>query len=134
MRERSGGWRFGPALRLHAALAVSVPGTLSAGWLELGRARAGNQLAWAYAVQWPLIGVFCGYLWWRLLRELDVRPVGPGRAGAEPPREAPDAVGAEADPAVADPAIADPGLVAWQRYLAELHATDPPGGPTGRGR
>ena len=83
-----------------------------AGWFELTRARAGREVAWVYAVEWPLFAIVGTYIWWRMLHESPAVPRRPA---------IPD------DPRAIDQL--DPGLVAWQEYLAELHAADPPGGP-----
>ncbi len=99
-------------VRLYLPLLVGVPGCLAAGWFELGRALAGRTVAWVYAVEWPLFAVMGVYIWWRMRDAADPstqRPRSPARAPA-----------AQA---------ADPALAAWQAYLAELHAADPPGGP-----
>lgn len=102
-----GRWSY--ALRLHLPFLVAASGCLFAGWFELTRALAGRQVAWVYAFEWPLFAILGTYIWWRLWHE-------------SPPRlvisEEPNAIDR-----------ADPGLVAWQQYLAELQAADPPGGP-----
>ena len=105
-------WLSRKALRLHAALLIVVPGCLAAGWFELTRALAGNELSWVYVFEWPLFAAFAGWMWWRLLREEEVsrpRPAGTADVAANEP--------------------ADPQLEAWREYLARLHAQSPPGGP-----
>jgi hypothetical protein len=97
-------------LRLHLPFVVGVAGCLYAGWFELTRARAGREVAWVYAVEWPMFAILGTYIWWRLLHE------GPARLPVVPD-----------DPHAID--RLDPGLVAWQEYLAALEASDPPGGP-----
>jgi hypothetical protein len=100
-------------LRLHIPFVIAVAGCLSAGWFELTRARAGREVAWVYAIEWPLFAILGTCIWWRLLHETPARrPVIPD------------------DPPAVDEL--DPGLVAWQEYLARLHAADPPGGPPPR--
>lgn len=109
-RTRPGRWST--VVGLHAPFLVAVTGCLFAGWFELTRARAGREVAWVYAVEWPLFAILGTYIWWRKLHESPALPT---------------------QPAVPDDARAidrlDPGLVAWQEYLARLHAADPPGGP-----
>jgi len=39
----------------------------SAFWFELGRAEGGNELSWAYVFEWPLLGMFGIYMWWKIL-------------------------------------------------------------------
>jgi len=104
--------RWSAVLRLHIPFAIAVAGCLSAGWFELTRARAGREVAWVYAVEWPLFAVLGTFIWWRMLHERPARPVVPD------------------DPRAIDQL--DPGLVAWQEYLDALHAADPPGGPPPR--
>lgn len=36
-------------------------------WYELGRAEGGNSLSWAYVFEWPLLGIFGIYMWWKFL-------------------------------------------------------------------
>jgi len=96
-------------MRLHIPFLLAVTGCLYAGWFELNRARAGREVAWVYAVEWPLFAILGTCIWWRLLHDRPRRPVVPD------------------DPRAID--RLDPGLVAWQEYLAHLQAADPPGGP-----
>jgi hypothetical protein len=94
---------------LLAGLALCAVGS----WVEWTRALDGRAVAWAYAFEWPLFAVLGAAVWWRLLR-----------SASSPPRVPPSSeVGARAIP------TDDPELVAWNEYLARLHATDPPGGP-----
>jgi len=123
-----------PALHLAlvAGLTVSAVGT----WVEWRRALGGNRLSWAYAVEWPLIGAWTVWLWWRLRDEPDgdepdggpaagrgPAPAGRRRLPGLPPGwgHRPAAAGAIPDD--------DPGLRAWQAYLRELRTAQPPGGP-----
>ena len=110
--------------RLHLTLAIALPFCLAAGVFELNRARSGHQVGWIYAVEWPLIGAYGVYLWWRLLQETraEARDLAAGNVPAD------DASTAGATgPSVED----DPELAAWQAYLTRLHEVDPPGGPPG---
>lgn len=109
------------------ALAVAVPVTGAAGWIEYTRARAGHSLAWAYVVEWPLIGLFCVHLWWRLLRELR-----PGGGSTELPAPVAGVETRTGDGADAVDDAHDPDLIAWRDYLQRLHAADPPGAPPPR--
>jgi hypothetical protein len=104
--------RRSSVIRLHLPFLIAVAGCLYAGWFELTRARAGREVAWVYAIEWPLFAILGTYVWWHLLRDTPPRPT------------------LRDDPSAED--RSDPGLVAWQEYLAELHAADPPGGPPGR--
>jgi hypothetical protein len=107
--DRAGQSRWSCVVRLHIPFLLAVTGCLYAGWFELTRARAGREVAWVYAVEWPLFAILGTYIWWRLLHDRPRRPVVPD------------------DPRAID--RLDPGLVAWQEYLADLQAADPPGGP-----
>ncbi len=123
------------AARLHLAGVLAVAGCLAAGAFELTRALGGNRLSWAYAVEWPLIAAYVVYMWRRLAQERRGdgavgRPPGAGPVGrpADPGYASADLPGHPQDGPDEDPSD-DPGLVAWQQYLARLHASDPPGGP-----
>ncbi len=72
----SGTWRT------HLTLAAGLALCAAAFWFELRRALGGNELSWAYVFEWPLLGVFGVYMWWRVLhpstRQRRVRvPVAP---------------------------------------------------------
>jgi hypothetical protein len=101
-----------PNARMLVPLLVGVPGCLAAGWFELTRALDGRTVAWIYAFEWPLYAVLGVFMWWRIWHR---QPAEPARV---PQQSAP-----------ADAAVEDLELVAWQQYLAQLHAADPPGGP-----
>lgn len=127
-------------VRLHLPVLLGVAGSLVAGWFEWTRALAGRQVAWVYAGEWPLFAVLGIVIWWRLWREeLDARRtrLSPDPAtGVERTAVGSAAAGSAAagttfrSPALGDGADAD--LLAWQDYLARLHAVDPPGGPAPR--
>jgi hypothetical protein len=55
------------ALRTHLTLGVGLAICAAAFWIELHRALGGNELSWAYVFEWPLLGVFAVYMWWRVL-------------------------------------------------------------------
>lgn len=65
--------REGSALRTHLTLAVGLALCAVAFWFELHRALGGNELSWAYVFEWPLLGGFAVYMWWRVLHP-DERP------------------------------------------------------------
>ena len=125
--RRDGYGRASPAqreFRLHLTLAIALPVCLAAGAFELTRAMSGHEIGWIYAVEWPLIGAYGVYLWWRLLKETraEVRDLAAGNVPADDASTAP-----ATDPAAEN----DPELAAWQAYLTRLHEVDPPGGPPG---
>lgn len=108
-------WWSGPARRLHAMLVLGLVLCTVGSYVEWTRALHGHTVAWAYAVEWPLLGVLGAGMWWRLLRTEvgQQRPRRPARRRATP----------------SDIPADDVDLLAWQHYLHELHANDPPGGP-----
>ncbi len=55
------------ALRLHVTLLVGLALCGFAFWFELRRAEGGNELSWAYVFEWPLLGAFAVYMWWKFL-------------------------------------------------------------------
>lgn len=122
----------GSNIRLHGGVLVGICVCLAAGWFELTRARGGREVAWVYVVEWPMFAVFGVYIWWRLWHEQ--------RSAAGPPdwSRAADEAGVThtvpSDREEADPTRDDPQLAAWQRYLRNLHAADPPGAPPNQGR
>jgi hypothetical protein len=119
-RNRRIDWWSAPSLRLHATLALGLAGCTVASVIEWGRALAGHSIAWVYAFEWPLFAVAGTWVWWRLLRGEEP---GMRRRGTRRRQRKEDAVTAHP---------ADPQLIAWQAYLARLHAADPPGGPPER--
>lgn len=55
------------AMKTHLTLAVGLAFCSFAFWFELSRAEAGNGLSWAYVFEWPLLGIFAVYMWWKIL-------------------------------------------------------------------
>lgn len=55
------------AARSHLTLLAGLAFCALAFWFELRRALAGNGLSWAYVFEWPLLGVFAVYMWWKIL-------------------------------------------------------------------
>jgi DNA-binding transcriptional regulator of glucitol operon len=99
---------------LHLTALVVVPGFLALGWWQLHRALSGNSLSWAYAFEWPFFAAYGVYLWWKLVHEQqeDSATV---EAAARP---------AEAQGALVEDEEEDEELAAYNRYLAELSASD----------
>ena len=96
-------------LRKYAPLLLGVPLCLAAGWFELTRALGGREVAWVYAFEWPAYAVAGAAMWWRIWHR--------------------DPVATNDSPVPLDD---DPELVAWQNYLSDLEAVDPPGTPPSR--
>jgi hypothetical protein len=112
-------------LRKYLPLCLGVPGCLAAGWFELTRAMGGREVAWVYTFEWPFYAVAGSYMWWKIWHR---KPLAhSGSAPAVTRRDAQASV--RPAPERLDD---DPELIAWQRYLANLEALDPPGGPPPR--
>lgn len=142
MRKR---WLSSRSLALHLAVLVVAPGCLLAFWWQLHRAMAGNTLSWAYTFEWPIFSVIAVIGWWQLIHDdpKTVRGRGLGATvsggpetervpGSEPAASDPPPGWARAQGSLGPrrrsrgPAEAeDPELVAYNRYLAELAASDP---------
>jgi len=89
-------------MRTHVTLVVGLGLCTLAFLFELGRAEQGNELSWAYVFEWPLLGLFAIYMWWKILH--------PGftiRRPREKPAVAPEYEGM---------------LHAWQGEVAKLDA------------
>ena len=54
-------------VKTHVTLAVGLFICAAAFWIEVRRALGGNELSWAYVFEWPLLGGFAVYMWWRIL-------------------------------------------------------------------
>ncbi|HQU26510.1 MAG TPA: hypothetical protein PLS29_05705 [Acidimicrobiales bacterium] len=101
--------RGAPALRLHVTLLTGLALCGAAFWIELHRAEGGNALSWAYVFEWPLLGIFAVYMWWKFLH--------PGRDAA---REAARARRRPPKPVV-EPQYQ--GMLAvWEEHQRELAA------------
>ena len=55
------------AMKTHATLVVGLALCTIAFLFELSRAERGNALSWAYVFEWPLLGLFAIYMWWKIL-------------------------------------------------------------------
>jgi len=59
--------RGSAALRAHLTLTLGLALCAVAFWFEIGRAESGNELSWAYVLEWPLLAIFAVYMWWKIL-------------------------------------------------------------------
>jgi hypothetical protein len=59
-------WR---CIGLHALVLVIVPGFLFLGHWQYDAAIHGNELSWAYTVEWPLFAIYAVYMWWQLIHD-----------------------------------------------------------------
>lgn len=91
----------GAAVRAHVTLGVGLAFCVVAFWFELDRALGGNSLSWAYVFEWPLLGAFAVYMWWKV-----VYPGSPGLTR----RRRPAAIAPEFEGM----------LAAWQEHQREL--------------
>jgi hypothetical protein len=98
--------------RIHLGLVLAEALCIPAFIFETYRAIDGNLLSWAYVVEWPVLGLYAIYMWARMLREERGEPSRRER------REAREGIEREKI------AVDDPDLVAWNQYLAKLHAHD----------
>jgi len=113
-------WFSRRAVLLHLTALIVVPGCLALGWWQLSRALSGNELSWAYAVEWPIFAGYGVYMWWKLVHEQPTEPPAAGPAG---PADRPEAEGPariDAD----EEEDEDEELAAYNRYLADLSAAD----------
>jgi len=92
-------------LRIHLGLIFGEILCISAFLFEISRALGGNELSWAYVVEWPLLAVYCVHMWRRLLQ--DERGI---------PRKSSAKNSLSQEP--------DPELDAWNEYLAKVHGQD----------
>ena len=121
--------------QLHVPLVLVLALCTAATIIEARRAEEGVLRAWAYMIEWPLIGAFAVWIWYRYRHE--------GRVTtnfAEKWKVRVEQITAEAD---AEEALrstsgaassdtleaADPELEAWQTYVKDLEQRQPPGGP-----
>jgi hypothetical protein len=111
------------AIRLHLTLVFGATGCLLAGWFELTRALGGREIAWVYTFEWPMFAVVGCWIWWRLLH--------PDSVAARPNASSTKSAMASS-PSAGSSGDIDHELLAWQNYLAQLHADDPPGAPPSR--
>lgn len=67
----------------HAFAVLAIAGMLWLGDWQLRRAESGNELSWAYTVEWPLFAGFGIYFWARSIRdELRQAAAPPGPAAS----------------------------------------------------
>ena len=94
------------AVRAHATLAVGLALCLAAFIFEIKRALGGNSLSWAYVFEWPLLGAFAVYMWWKVLHP-----------DTEEARSKHGHTSRSLDPEF------DGMLAAWQAHQADLHTS-----------
>jgi len=97
--------------RIHLGLVLAEFICIPAFGFELYRALSGNELSWAYVVEWPLLAGYAVYMWRKLLRD---------ERGEVAPKKRAVAAGDDAR------------LAAWNEYLAAVHGTNQPATPVSR--
>jgi hypothetical protein len=89
--------------KIHLGLVLAELVCLSAFVIEILRALGGNDLSWAYVFEWPFFGAYALYMWRKLL------------ASERSERNDQTSVADVPD---------DPELIAWNAYLAQVHAAE----------
>jgi hypothetical protein len=113
---------------LDVPLIVVLAICISATVIEVNRAGAGNWRAAVYAIEWPLIGAFSLWMWFRFRREGgSFRGIARGWQERVARYEA-EARARDAEATAAEEASGDPGLAAWREYQAELRDGEQPEG------
>ena len=87
-----------------------VTGCAALGWWQLERALSGNTLSWVYTFEWPFFAAYAVFMWWRLLHEEQGASNLKRRKRREPTAE--------------ESAKEDAKLAEYNRYLADLRASD----------
>ena len=127
--------------QLHVPLIVVLAICTAATVIEARRATEGVWRAWAYMVEWPLIGVFAIWIWNRYrkhgtviaglgerLRAHAATYGASDRTNAQADQFADSGPAESADTPAPEPTV-DPDLDAWRGYVDDLHRREPPGTP-----
>ncbi len=130
-------WWTPRAVTAHLTLALCEPGFVALTWWQLSRALGGNELSWMYVFEWPFFAGYAVYVWWRIVHDQAVGPLGrrqpvtsaagAGAAGAAAGADAASTESTEQSPAAPEPAtpsVDDARLAAYNRWLASLAEED----------
>jgi len=123
MSERKRFWK--DFWQLHVPLALVLALCTFATINQVGRASEGVSRSFVYAIQWPIIGIFAIVVWNRYRKHGSLSISISQHFKDRTARITREAEEAEREQAM----LQDPDAVAWNDYLSELHAQDPPGGP-----
>ena len=91
------------ATKAHVTLGVGLTLCVAAFWFEIRRALGGNSLSWAYVFEWPLLGGFAVYMWWKVIHPQSDQAKRPQKTSISPEF--------------------DGMLAAWQEHQIELNRT-----------
>jgi DNA-binding transcriptional regulator of glucitol operon len=115
-------WFSARAFRLHTTVILVVGACLALGWWQVERALSGNTLSWVYVFEWPFFAGYALFMWWRLLHEqpgeksLKARMSIRSQTTKAETRRSEKKLRTEQDD--------DAKLAEYNRYLAELNASD----------
>ncbi|CAB4914133.1 MAG: hypothetical protein F2806_09205 [Actinobacteria bacterium] len=116
-------------LDIPLVIAIALCTTFTA--IEVRRAGEGVGRAWAYSIQWPLIGIICCWIWYRYRTEGNVTQGFTSKwktnlRKLEIEAHEADRLSVQEQPKFDE---ADPELQEWRDYVDDLHRREPPGGP-----
>lgn len=116
-------------LDIPLVIAIALCSTFTV--IEVRRAGEGVGRAWAYSIQWPLIGIICCWIWYRYRTEGSVTKSFTSKwktklQELEDEVQEADRLTEQAQPKIDE---ADPALQEWREYVEDLHRREPPGGP-----
>jgi integral membrane protein len=116
-----GRWFSRRAVLLHLEVLIVAPACVAAGWWQATRALAGNELSWAYSVEWPVFALLAIAGWWHLIHE-DPKAYRARRASAPAGPDASLDVAGSAQPAELQAASDEVAVESPRRRLAVLFA------------
>lgn len=103
-------------------------------FVEASRAAEGNGRALAYTFQWPLIGAFIVWIWYRYRIGIHRKTASQSGADERPKRRGiTNHYREQVAAAQAAQDESDAQLQAWQQYVDDLQRRDPPGQPPAEG-
>lgn len=122
--------------QLHLPLVIVLAFCALATIIEFQRAQQGVDRAWAYTIQWPVIGAFAVVVWNRYRKHGSITKSISTYFRNRVARFEAEATAAEEQRAAQAQAlpltVPDPDEVAWREHVRRLHEQDPPGGPPAR--
>jgi hypothetical protein len=124
-------WGTRRAVTLNVVLIVLLPAFALLCYWQVRRAVSGNELSWAYVFEWPFFGAYAVFVWWRLVHQtpdkseahLPSEPLPGQEAALDEPSQERSAQDAALAAQGAERSAEEAELAAYNRYLAELHAS-----------